>query len=190
MSGLSKWLLAVHSFVHASSVDLLRDTGKYKKTLINCGFLYFRGCYGWHKANRRGGGNGRSRFRQRFCRRQKQKNTLEGVCNVGCGGRIWTDDLRVMSPTSYQAAPPRVTVLLHFVKFDWLRGPDLNRRPSGYEPDELPGCSTPRHRIAFTSSNLIGCGGRIWTDDLRVMSPTSYQAAPPRVTVLLYFIKF
>ena len=82
MSGLSKWLLAVHSFVHASSVDLLRDTGKYKKTLINCGFLYFRGCYGWHKANRRGGGNGRSRFRQRFCRRQKQKNTLEGVS--GC----------------------------------------------------------------------------------------------------------
>ncbi|MFQ2134659.1 hypothetical protein, partial [Aeromonas hydrophila] len=25
----------------------------------------------------------------------------------------------------------------------WLRGPDLNRRPSGYEPDELPSCSTP-----------------------------------------------
>ncbi|CRH35251.1 hypothetical protein BN1184_BN_00800 [Pantoea ananatis] len=25
-----------------------------------------------------------------------------------------------------------------------MRGPDLNRRPSGYEPDELPGCSTPR----------------------------------------------
>ena len=27
----------------------------------------------------------------------------------------------------------------------WLRGLDLNQRPSGYEPDELPGCSTPRH---------------------------------------------
>jgi hypothetical protein len=26
----------------------------------------------------------------------------------------------------------------------WLRGRDLNPRPSGYEPDELPGCSTPR----------------------------------------------
>lgn len=26
-----------------------------------------------------------------------------------------------------------------------MRGQDLNLRPSGYEPDELPGCSTPRH---------------------------------------------
>src|SRR5688572_3885658 len=29
---------------------------------------------------------------------------------------------------------------------DWLRGRDLNPRPSGYEPDELPGCSTPRSK--------------------------------------------
>ena len=34
----------------------------------------------------------------------------------------------------------------------WLRGQDLNLRPSGYEPDELPGCSTPRHWV----SGLVG----------------------------------
>ena len=28
--------------------------------------------------------------------------------------------------------------------WNWLRGLDLNQRPSGYEPDELPDCSTPR----------------------------------------------
>jgi hypothetical protein len=33
-----------------------------------------------------------------------------------------------------------------FVAVNWLRGLDLNQRPSGYEPDELPGCSTPRSR--------------------------------------------
>ena len=28
-----------------------------------------------------------------------------------------------------------------------MRGRDLNPRPPGYEPDELPNCSTPRYRL-------------------------------------------
>jgi hypothetical protein len=39
---------------------------------------------------------------------------------------------------------------LPFGERNWLRGLDLNQRPSGYEPDELPGCSTPRfHYVAI-----------------------------------------
>src|SRR5216684_541133 len=37
----------------------------------------------------------------------------------------------------------------HAARENWLRGRDLNPRPSGYEPDELPGCSTPRLEIHY-----------------------------------------
>ena len=32
-----------------------------------------------------------------------------------------------------------------FMRLKWLRGWDLNPRPQGYEPCELPGCSTPQN---------------------------------------------
>ena len=40
-------------------------------------------------------------------------------------------------------------VSIHLVSPIWLRELDLNQRPSGYEPDELPNCSIPRYFTAF-----------------------------------------
>src|SRR5690242_3575157 len=38
----------------------------------------------------------------------------------------------------------------------WLRGVDLNHRPLGYEPNELPGCSTPQIKTnrAFNAGQM------------------------------------
>src|SRR5471032_2499941 len=35
-------------------------------------------------------------------------------------------------------------------ELNWVQGLDLNQRPSGYEPDELPGCSTLQQRGGAT----------------------------------------
>ena len=41
----------------------------------------------------------------------------------------------------------RTSKLLIRLCFVWLREPDLNRRPLGYEPNELPDCSIPRRQL-------------------------------------------
>jgi hypothetical protein len=45
----------------------------------------------------------------------------------------------------------------------WLRGLDLNQRPLGYEPNELPGCSTPQLDCnkAWRAGSISGIGDPI-----------------------------
>ena len=52
-------------------------------------------------------------------------------------------------------------------KLGWLRGVDLNHRPLGYEPNELPGCSTPQFHInnLETSGSNSGPTLSLWIDD-------------------------
>ena len=46
-----------------------------------------------------------------------------------------------------------IAVFSNFYR-DWLRGGDLNPRPLGYEPNELPDCSTPRQREYHGDTSL------------------------------------
>jgi hypothetical protein len=48
------------------------------------------------------------------------------------------------NPKNAEARSRRASYVVVLIKNFWLRGQDLNLRPLGYEPNELPGCSTPR----------------------------------------------
>ena len=66
------------------------------------------------------------------------------LINIGGGGRIWTFDLRVMSPTSYLTAPPRY--------WKWKMKVSVLERETGFEPATLSlegWCSTDWATLAF-----------------------------------------
>jgi hypothetical protein len=55
----------------------------------------------------------------------------------------------------------------------WLRGVDLNHRPLGYEPNELPDCSTPH----LDHSNHAECRQTLPTTTAAQMGLTGTLAA-------------
>ena len=84
-------------------------------------------------------------------RTQKTRQTLDLPGKLGAG--LGLSDARsarsapripprgIMSLTSYQTVSSTKKPFT-LEGLNWVQGSDLNRGPSGYEPDELPDCST------------------------------------------------
>ena len=73
--------------------------------------------------------------------RQLARKSAECPCRqLGC-----TLKRRTKAPVSFY----RLSAICQPGVESWLRGRDLNPRPLGYEPNELPDCSTPRHREKY-----------------------------------------
>ena len=97
--------------------------------------------------------------------REVRRNQFQSTGNHWCRGRDLNPSLRKMRSqhTGSQVHPVRTRMSRNYcgliarksfqtarrprrslgLRYSW-RGQDLNLRPSGYEPDELPDCSTPR----------------------------------------------
>ena len=98
---------------------------------------------------------------------RKNHSFLSGyISSNGGPGRNRTNDTWIFSPLLYRLSYGTI----------WLRGKDLNQRPPGYEPDELPGCSTPRCLMSnsFLVEDLNGGGTGIRTQ-APVSRPTGFQ---------------
>ena len=89
----------------------------------------------------------------------------------GAGNEGRTRDIQLGRLTLYQLSYSRISI--------WWRGQDLNLRPSGYEPDELPDCSTPR----YVYINRWCLGRESNPHDPRghrILSPVRLPVPPPR----------
>ena len=86
--------------------------------------------------------------------------------------------LKVKCSTTWATRP--YSIILSAIDLIYYREkcpePESNQRHEDFQSSALP-TELSGHLTRLTRVN---CGSRIWTCDLRVMSPTSFQTAPPR----------
>lgn len=56
----------------------------------------------------------------------------------------------------YYCSLDHLTTRLSYTSSTWTREWDLNPRPPGYEPSELPGCSIPQRVSSRTNARAFG----------------------------------
>ena len=70
---------------------------------------------------------------------------------------------------------------LSYLGIIWWRELDLNQRPSGYEPDELPDCSIPRQAKHYGASSRTWTGTELLPQDFKSCASTDFATKAKQI---------